>query len=162
MYRQTICKVKKMTKESTVRKNKLQKYEFNLVLTLYYCWTCNLPFSVVCMPSDILLERTDNVFASIYQLGTASRFKRGGLCLFPLSALHHIWHRPVLCMVPHSLWVHRCIMFCCIWEASFLCCFLSLLALTLFLPLFPGFSEPWGQGPDEDTPLRTRSLTFCT
>lgn len=50
----------------------LQKHHGVHFLLAIYCWASGLPLRVVCIPSEILLEKTNFSFASGYWVGIAA------------------------------------------------------------------------------------------
>lgn len=101
--------LKKKTSKTKIHKQ--EKHGVHLVLP-NYSWAWGLPWSVVAMPADTLLEKTDFSFPDSYQLhrflargGLRVQFLFSGLGLSGLN-LWMLRHSLVWVLVSHSLWVH--------------------------------------------------------
>jgi hypothetical protein len=117
-----------------------------------FVWVWSLSLSVVCIPSETLLEKKIASISS-YQLDIASGLGMGVFVYFPFQHWDSIWFRPVqtLCMLPQSLWVHMCISP----TVSRWPCFLSVFhPHWLLQPLYLSHTVPESWVFDGDIPYR--------
>lgn len=92
IYKEKTCKVKKIHK-ALCKTNKVLQNTIKFIL----CWSSiaqqwSLPLSVVCIPSEIPLEKTDLSFRNGYQLKIIPGLRMGGLCPFLRPG---VWLTPV-------------------------------------------------------------------
>lgn len=112
-----------------------------------FCW----PFMAghgthpwaVCLHSEMPLEKTNVLCASVYQLAQASGLGMGQ-CVHFSQLLDPIWCSPTQAL-PSSLSLRVC-MVSCLEGLVFLMSFLSSGSDTLSASSSSGFFEPWGEG----------------
>lgn len=119
-------------------------------------WAWGLFWSVVCIPSETPLEKTDFSFVSSSHLVIASRFRPGACVCFPVLALgHHLpwtYAGPVRVATVSEFIVHRAYLS---GDHCFLGDLHPLWLLKISVPtLLHSTLSPEVEGFDEDIPLR--------